>query len=42
MGLGDDVELVIQEIPVIYNKVQKIIPELWEKYKPVVCCMNCY
>ncbi|XP_059148997.1 pyroglutamyl-peptidase 1-like [Physella acuta] len=36
LGLGDDVELVIQEIPVVYTKVQNIIPELWEKYKPVL------
>ncbi|CAL1528455.1 unnamed protein product [Lymnaea stagnalis] len=37
MGLGDDqVELFVFEIPVIYEEVKKIIPELWEKYKPVL------
>ncbi|KAH9519099.1 Pyroglutamyl-peptidase 1 [Bulinus truncatus] len=37
IGLGlDQIELVIVEIPVIYEEVKKIIPELWKKYNPVL------
>ncbi|BFZ02553.1 hypothetical protein BsWGS_05592 [Bradybaena similaris] len=37
LGLdADHVELVIYEIPVIYDEVKKIIPQLWEKHKPVL------
>ncbi|CAG5125540.1 unnamed protein product, partial [Candidula unifasciata] len=32
----DQVELVIYEIPVIYEEVKIIIPKLWEKHKPVL------
>lgn len=31
-----DVTLVTKEIPVAYDEVNKIVPELWKKYNPVV------
>lgn len=36
IGLGDDVELVVREIPVDYNVVRKEIPTLWHDLKPKV------
>uniref|UniRef100_A0A0B6YKG2 Pyroglutamyl-peptidase I n=1 Tax=Arion vulgaris TaxID=1028688 RepID=A0A0B6YKG2_9EUPU len=37
IGLNvDQVELVIYEIPVIYDEVKTIIPQLWKKHKPVL------
>ncbi|XP_005107404.1 pyroglutamyl-peptidase 1 [Aplysia californica] len=36
LGLSDDVELIIYELPVVYEDVKKIIPGLWEKHKPVL------
>ncbi|XP_055880433.1 pyroglutamyl-peptidase 1-like isoform X1 [Biomphalaria glabrata] len=37
IGLGlDHIELIIFEIPVIYDYVKQIIPELWTKYNPVL------
>ncbi|XP_023219839.1 pyroglutamyl-peptidase 1-like [Centruroides sculpturatus] len=32
----DGVNLIIKEIPVEYETVTKIIPELWKKYKPAM------
>ncbi|KAF4521079.1 hypothetical protein B566_EDAN012378 [Ephemera danica] len=32
-----DLELIIQEIPVQYDSVKKLVPELWEKYSPLPC-----
>lgn len=32
----DDVEIVIKEIPVAYDAVNTLVPQLWEKYNPVV------
>lgn len=31
-----DVNLEVKEIPVAYDEVDKIIPELWEKHQPLV------
>lgn len=31
-----DISLVIVEIPVAYDDVDQIVPQLWEKYKPIV------
>jgi len=33
-GLGDDVNLVVQEIPVAYEIVKERIPNLWTNYQP--------
>ena len=35
-GLGEDINLVVRELPVCYNKVQKLVPELWKRYQPKV------
>jgi pyrrolidone-carboxylate peptidase len=35
-GLGDDVNLVALELPVCYEKVRSLVPELWNKYQPKV------
>lgn len=29
-------DVIVQEIPVIYNVVDSIVPELWKKYNPTV------
>lgn len=29
-------DVIVQEIPVIYNVVDSIVPELWNKYNPTV------
>ncbi|KAM5194849.1 pyroglutamyl-peptidase 1 [Mantella aurantiaca] len=34
IGLGDGVDLHVHEVPVEYETVQRLIPELWVKYKP--------
>lgn len=34
VGLGSDANLVVEEIPVEYNVVQKVVPQLWEKHCP--------
>ncbi len=31
-----EVTLIVQEIPVAYDDVNRIVPELWERYKPTV------
>ncbi|XP_053321699.1 pyroglutamyl-peptidase 1 [Spea bombifrons] len=36
LGLGDEVDLIVHEIPVEYQTVQRLIPELWKKYHPVL------
>ncbi|KAL4228046.1 Pyroglutamyl-peptidase 1 [Mactra antiquata] len=34
IGLGDDIDLFIYEIPVEYSTVKKQVPELWNNHKP--------
>lgn len=34
LGLGDDVNLVIAELPVKYSSVKKRVPSLWDEHKP--------
>ncbi|KAM4888162.1 pyroglutamyl-peptidase 1 isoform 2-T2 [Thomomys bottae] len=34
LGLGDSVDLHVYEIPVEYQRVQQLIPALWEKHSP--------
>lgn len=34
LGLGDSVDLHVYEIPVEYQTVQRLIPELWAKHSP--------
>ncbi|XP_069072886.1 pyroglutamyl-peptidase 1 isoform X1 [Pleurodeles waltl] len=34
LGLGDSVDLYVYEVPVEYQVVQRIIPELWKKHTP--------
>lgn len=34
LGLGEDIHLVVKEIPVEYKAVSEILPSLWEQYKP--------
>ncbi|XP_072050736.1 pyroglutamyl-peptidase 1-like [Amphiura filiformis] len=36
MGLSNDVELLVCEIPVIYKDVKERVPLLWKKYDPVL------
>ncbi|XP_044311918.1 pyroglutamyl-peptidase 1 isoform X2 [Varanus komodoensis] len=36
MGLREDVDLHVYEIPVEYQAVQRLIPALWEKHSPQV------
>lgn len=36
MGLGEDVDLHVYEIPVEYQAVQRLIPALWKKHSPQV------
>ena len=36
MGIANDVELITIEIPVEYDTVRVLVPELWNKYKPKV------
>lgn len=31
-----DVSLVVAEIPVAYDEVDQLVPELWQKHKPIV------
>lgn len=30
------IKLITKEIPVAYDEIDKIVPELWKQYKPVV------
>lgn len=41
LGIADDVDLVVQEVPVEYEAVKKMVPALWEKHKPSVSTMPC-
>ncbi|KAM4807915.1 pyroglutamyl-peptidase 1 [Rhinophrynus dorsalis] len=34
LGLGDEVDLHVYEVPVEYQTVQRLIPGLWKKHKP--------
>ncbi|XP_056368746.1 pyroglutamyl-peptidase 1 isoform X2 [Oenanthe melanoleuca] len=34
LGLGDDVDLHVYEVPVEYQTVQRLIPALWKKHSP--------
>ncbi|NXI49567.1 PGPI peptidase, partial [Chloroceryle aenea] len=34
LGLGDDVDLHVYEVPVEYQTVQRLIPTLWKKHRP--------
>ncbi|XP_072261122.1 pyroglutamyl-peptidase 1 isoform X3 [Pyxicephalus adspersus] len=36
IGLGDGVDLHVYEVPVEYQTVQRLIPDLWMKYNPEV------
>ncbi|XP_053228688.1 pyroglutamyl-peptidase 1 isoform X2 [Podarcis raffonei] len=36
LGLGDDVDLHVCEIPVEYQAVERLIPALWKKHSPQV------
>ncbi|KAM7024656.1 pyroglutamyl-peptidase 1 isoform 2-T2 [Acridotheres tristis] len=37
LGLGDDVDLHVYEVPVEYQTVQRLIPALWKKHSPQCC-----
>lgn len=32
-----NVRLVTEEIPVAYDEVDKMVPQLWNKHEPLVC-----
>ncbi|XP_036410420.1 pyroglutamyl-peptidase 1-like isoform X2 [Megalops cyprinoides] len=34
LGLGQDVDLHVHEVPVEYQTVQSLVPSLWERYHP--------
>ncbi|XP_077989259.1 pyroglutamyl-peptidase 1-like [Glandiceps talaboti] len=34
IDLGEDVTLVTQELPVVYDDVKEIVPSLWKQHKP--------
>ncbi|XP_072167218.1 pyroglutamyl-peptidase 1-like [Diadema setosum] len=36
IGLKDDIELVVKEVPVIYDAVDTTVPALWKDYDPVL------
>ncbi|KFQ11273.1 Pyroglutamyl-peptidase 1, partial [Leptosomus discolor] len=36
LGLRDDVDLHVYEVPVEYQTVQRLIPALWKKHSPQV------
>ena len=36
IGLGDDADLVVEQIPVEYETVKNVVPQLWKKHNPVV------
>ena len=42
LGLGNDVDLIIKEIPVEYKAVKAEIPDLWRQYKPDVSIINSF
>ncbi|ELU08570.1 hypothetical protein CAPTEDRAFT_162094 [Capitella teleta] len=33
-GVSEDVNLIVEEVPVLYNHVRESIPALWQKHKP--------
>ncbi|CAB4014583.1 pyroglutamyl-peptidase 1-like [Paramuricea clavata] len=37
ISFEDSVNLITQEIPVEYESVSSLIPDLWKKYKPKLC-----
>ncbi|XP_009949404.1 PREDICTED: pyroglutamyl-peptidase 1, partial [Leptosomus discolor] len=41
LGLRDDVDLHVYEVPVEYQTVQRLIPALWKKHSPQVSLDNC-
>ena len=41
LGLGDENNLVIAEIPVEYSAVKKIVPDLWKIHRPKVYFLVC-
>ncbi|KAM4709064.1 pyroglutamyl-peptidase 1 [Discoglossus pictus] len=36
LGLGEEVDLHVYEVPVEYQTVQRLIPGLWKKHKPLL------
>ncbi|OWK51225.1 Pyroglutamyl-peptidase 1 [Lonchura striata] len=40
LGLRDDVDLHVYEVPVEYQTVQRLIPALWKKHSPQKCGHN--
>lgn len=36
LGLGESVNLVVREIPVEYQAIQRLMPSLWEEHQPQV------
>eukprot|EP00058_Branchiostoma_floridae_P016152 XP_002601640.1 hypothetical protein BRAFLDRAFT_124319 [Branchiostoma floridae] len=34
LGLGEDVDLRVEELPVEYKAVKQTVPTIWKKYKP--------
>ncbi|KAL2097083.1 hypothetical protein ACEWY4_006290 [Coilia grayii] len=34
LGLGEDIHLLVKEIPVEYKAVSELLPSLWKQYKP--------
>ena len=34
LGISDDMEIVIEEIPVDYCRVKEMVPKLWDKEQP--------
>ncbi|XP_002731379.1 pyroglutamyl-peptidase 1-like [Saccoglossus kowalevskii] len=36
LNLGDDVSLVTEEMPVIYEDIQEIVPSLWKQHQPIL------
>jgi hypothetical protein len=36
LGLDDDHDLVVTEIPVVYDTVDDVVPKLWQTHKPHV------
>lgn len=37
LGLGESVDLLVREIPVEYQAIQRLMPTLWEEHQPQVC-----
>lgn len=36
LGIDGNTDLIIYEIPVVYETVKKIVPDLWKKHSPVL------